>query len=139
MTTTAEAAGMLPTVGDDLTRLAEQVDRAIAEISSLEPEIRGKTLAVKSAIEEFHRAGLTAIIKALKGDPRGKELLFELVDDPTVYALLTLHGIVRSSPSREESPAQGALELVQIQLPVVAAGADGSATVREGTVWVRPS
>lgn len=119
MTTTAQTADAPPpAAAADLTRLAEQVDRAIAEISSLEPEVRGKALAVKSAIEEFHRAGLTAIVKALKGDPRGKELLFELVDDPTVYALLTLHGIVRSSPPREESPAQGALELVQIQLPV---------------------
>jgi hypothetical protein len=117
MTTTAEATDTPPTVGDDLTRLAEQVDRAIAEISALEPDIRGKALAVKSAIEEFHRAGLTAIVKTLRGDPRGKELLFELVDDPTVYALLTLHGIVRSPPPREESPAQGSLELVQIQLP----------------------
>lgn len=136
MTTAAEAAGLPPTAGDDLTRLAEQVDRAIAEISTLEPEIRGKALAVKSAIEEFHRSGLTAIVKTLKADPRGKELLFELVDDPTVYALLTLHGIVRSSPPREESPSQGALELVQIQLPVVAAGADGRMTV-QSPGWVQ--
>jgi len=117
MTSTAQAADIPPTAGDDLSRLAEQVDQAIAEIFALEPEIRGKALAVKSAIEEFHRGGLTAIVKTLKGDPRGKELLFELVDDPTVYALLTLHGIVRSSPPRDESPDQGALELVQIQSP----------------------
>ncbi len=135
MTTTAEAADTPPAAGDDLTRLAEQVDRAIAEISALEPEIREKALAVKSAIEEFHRGGLTAIVRTLKGDLRGKELLFELVDDPTVYALLTLHGIVRSSPPREEPPAQGSLELVQIQLPVVAAGADGRMTVQPAG-WV---
>jgi nitrite reductase/ring-hydroxylating ferredoxin subunit len=136
MTTTAEAADMQPTAGNDLTSLAEQVDRVIAEVSALEPEIRAKALAVKSAIEEFHRSGLTSIVKTLKGDPRGKELLFELVDDPTVYALLTLHGIVRSSPPREEPPAQGALELVQIQLPVVAVEADGRTTV-QAAGWVQ--
>jgi Fe-S cluster biogenesis protein NfuA/nitrite reductase/ring-hydroxylating ferredoxin subunit len=92
--TPGEAAAM--GVGDDLTQLAEQVDQVITALGSLEPEMRAKALAVKSAIEEFHKAGLTAIVKMLKADPRGKELLFELVDDPTVYALFAMHGLVRA-------------------------------------------
>lgn len=115
--TTNTKAEETPPAADDFTRLAGQVDRAIAEVSALEPEIRAKALALKSFIEEFHRSGLTAIVRKLKADPRGKELLFELADDPRVYALLTLHGIVRT-PSPEEEPSTGPLELVQIQLPV---------------------
>jgi nitrite reductase/ring-hydroxylating ferredoxin subunit len=121
---------------DDLTRLAEQVDRAIAEVSALEPEIRAKALALKSIIEEFHRSGLTAIVRKLKADPRGKELLFELADDPRVYALLTLHGIVRTPPPPEEEPSTGPLELVQIQLPVVAIAVDGQTTA-QAAGWVQ--
>jgi nitrite reductase/ring-hydroxylating ferredoxin subunit len=135
MTTTADAADMQTTAGNDLTRLAQQVDRVIAEVSALEPEIRAKALAVKSAIEEFHRSGLTLIVKTLKADPRGKELLFELVDDPRVYALLTLHGIMRTPPPEEE-PSTGPLELVQIQLPVVAVAVDGQATA-QAAGWVQ--
>lgn len=115
MMTTTKAEENPQPAEDDLTRLAGQVDRAIAEVSALEPEIRAKALALKSIIEEFHRSGLTAIVRKLKADPRGKELLFELADDPRVYALLTLHGIVRTPPPEEET---GPLELVQIQLPV---------------------
>lgn len=97
MSTVNTSAELSPTrAGDDLTRLAEQVDQAIAALGLLEPEMRAKALAVKSAIEEFHKAGLTAIVKMLKADPRGKELLFGLVDDPTVYALFAMHGLVRA-------------------------------------------
>jgi hypothetical protein len=100
---------------DAFESLAASADAAIAALGGLEPAAREKAEAVKEAIEAFHRAGLTAIVKALKADPRGKELLFALVDDPTVYALLTLHGIVRQPPREEPEPQP--LELVQIQLP----------------------
>ena len=81
---------------DDLAQLAERVDHAVAEAGALEPAVRAKALALKSAIEEFHKVGLTRIVRRLKEDPRGKELLFELVDDPTVYALFSMHGLVRA-------------------------------------------
>ncbi len=81
---------------NDLAQLAERVDRAVAEVGSLDPEQRAKALALKSAIEEFHKVGLTKIVRRLKEDSRGKELLFELVDDPTVYTLFSMHGLVRA-------------------------------------------
>jgi nitrite reductase/ring-hydroxylating ferredoxin subunit/Fe-S cluster biogenesis protein NfuA len=87
----------VPTLAvDDLAQLAERVDLALAEAGSLEPAVRAKAMALKSAIEEFHKVGLTMIVRRLKEDPRGKELLFELVDDPTVYALFSMHGLVRA-------------------------------------------
>lgn len=81
---------------DNLEQLAERADKAIAEIQSLDPEVRAKAMALKSAIEEFHKVGLTQIVKKLKDDPNGKHLLFELVDDPTVYALFAMHGLIRA-------------------------------------------
>lgn len=88
-----EAAATSP---EELTHLAEAVDRAVAEIMELDPPLRAKALALKSAIEAFHKGGLTTIVKALKADPRGKELLFELVDEPHVHALFAMHGLVRA-------------------------------------------
>jgi nitrite reductase/ring-hydroxylating ferredoxin subunit len=100
-------------LGDDLESLAGRVDRAIKALDSLDAASREKADAAREAIEAFHKAGLTVIVKRLKDDPRGKELLFELVDDPGVRALLAMHGIIRTPPAPEPEPP---LELVQIQL-----------------------
>lgn len=81
---------------EELTHLAEAVDRAVAEIDALDPPLRAKALALKAAIEAFHKGGLTTIVKTLKADPRGKELLFALVDEPHVHALFAMHGLVRA-------------------------------------------
>lgn len=81
---------------DNLEQLAERVDKAIAEVQALDPEVRTKAMTLKSTIEEFHKVGLTHIVKKLKDDPEGKKLLFELVDEPTVYALFAMHGLVRA-------------------------------------------
>lgn len=82
-----------------LETLAERVDKAIQEVEKLSDAEKSKALDLKQAIEDFHKAGLTKIVQRLKNDPRGKELLFELVDVPEVYALLLMHGIVRPSLS----------------------------------------
>ena len=81
---------------DDFEQLAQKVDAAVAEIQTLPPEMRSKALAMKSAIEEFHKVGLTQIVRAMKNDPRGKELLFDLVEEPSVYALFSMHGLIRA-------------------------------------------
>ena len=94
--------------GPSLAELAHRVDEATAALESLAPEARERAEAVKAAIEAFHRPALVAIVQALKADPRGKELLFELVDDPAVLAVLSLHGIVRTPPpagAKGASPA----------------------------------
>ncbi|MBX9604563.1 MAG: NifU family protein [Bryobacteraceae bacterium] len=86
-----------PTLANsDLDQLAERVDRATAEVRTLPAESQAKAMALKSAIEEFHKIGLTKIVRRMKEDPRGKELLFELVDDPSVHALFSMHGLVRA-------------------------------------------
>ena len=86
------------TSSDDLEHLARQVDGAIAEVQSLAPDVRAKAMALKSTIEAFHKVGLTHMARKLKEDPAGKQLLFELLDEPAVYALFTMHGLVRADP-----------------------------------------
>ncbi len=98
-----------------LESLAGRVDRLVNDAESLEPEARGRAFALKEAIEAFHRSGLTTIVQRLKADPRGKQLLFELVDDPGVRALLAMHGLIRPPPP--PTPPEPPLELVQLQLP----------------------
>lgn len=80
----------------NLTRLAEKVDSALEEVRKLDAEAMAKAMALKAAIEEFHKDGLTQIVRALKSDVRGKEILFELVDLPEVHALFAMHGLVRA-------------------------------------------
>ncbi len=80
---------------DALEQLASQIDQAAAAVNKLEGEARDSALELQRAIEAFHKEALTRIVRRLKDDPRGKELLFELVDDPLVYALFVRHEIVR--------------------------------------------
>ena len=81
---------------DDFEQLAQKVDQSIAEVQTLPPEARSKAMAMKSAIEEFHKIGLTHIVRALKNDVNGKEILFQLVDEPAVYSLFSMHGLIRA-------------------------------------------
>jgi Fe-S cluster biogenesis protein NfuA/nitrite reductase/ring-hydroxylating ferredoxin subunit len=81
---------------DQLDQLAAKVDAAIAAVQALDEASRTKALDLKQAVEQFHKTALTTVVRRLKSDPRGKELLFELIDDPLVFALLSMHGIVRA-------------------------------------------
>ena len=95
------------TMSDEQTfqQLAEQVDRAITDAERLEPAAREVALGLKAALERFHKVGLTAIVSRLRSDPRGKELLFDLVDEPEVRALLLLHGLIRTPRDDETREA----------------------------------
>ncbi len=94
----------------DLESLAQQVDQALAQVMKLDGPAQAAALDLKRAIEAFHRLGLTQIVQRLKADPRGKELLFELVDEPSVYALFAMHGIVRADVATQ---AARVLEMVR--------------------------
>lgn len=96
---------------NEFEMLAGRVDQAIAEVRNLDQEAQQKALALKSSIEEFHKVGLTRIVQRLKADPRGKELLFELAEDPSVYALFTLHGLIRNREAVAASPPAALIPL----------------------------
>ena len=124
-------------VAVDLDRAARRVDTAMERVGLLDAPARKVAEDLKAALEEFHREGLVRVVRALKADPRGKELLFELVDDPVVYALLAMHGIVRADPvslarrALEEvrpylESHGGGVTLVGVELPVARVSLSGS-------------
>lgn len=118
-----------PTPGTDLDAAARRVDTAVERAELLDAPSRRVAMDLKAAVEDFHREGLLRLVRRLKEDPRGKELLFELVDDPVVYALLVMHGIVRADPMTLAQQALnevrpyleshgGGVELVAVEPPV---------------------
>jgi nitrite reductase/ring-hydroxylating ferredoxin subunit/Fe-S cluster biogenesis protein NfuA len=118
---------------DELDTLAQRVDKAIEAARTLDEAPRTTALEVKDSLEAIHKAGLTRIVRHLKQDPRGKELLFELVDDPLIYALLAMHGIVKPSLT---SRAQQVIDMVRPYMQ--SHGGDVElAEVRGNTVFVR--
>jgi Fe-S cluster biogenesis protein NfuA/nitrite reductase/ring-hydroxylating ferredoxin subunit len=94
MSTTTEHAVAEPTFED----LAKRVDNAVAALADLDPGARAVAEELKSAIEAIHRAGLVTMVRRMRADDAARAVLFELVDDPTVHMLLSLHGIVRPDP-----------------------------------------
>jgi Fe-S cluster biogenesis protein NfuA/nitrite reductase/ring-hydroxylating ferredoxin subunit len=76
--------------------LAARVDAAVTAAADLDAPARAVAEELKDAVEAIHRDALVTIVRALKTD--AKEVLFALVDEPTVHLLLSLHGIIRPDP-----------------------------------------
>ena len=92
-------------------------------------------MALKSTIEAFHKVGLTHIVRKLKNDPTGKQLLFELLDEPAVYALFTMHGLVRAD---QKTRVTRVLEMVRPYMQ--SHGGDVTLVeLQDNTVYVRLS
>ena len=117
----------------DLAAMAAKVEAALTEVKGMPIDHRTRAFALKDAVEAFHKAGLTTIVKTLKADPRGKELLLDLVDDPNVYALFAMHGIVKADLRTRVA------RVVETVRPYTQShGGDVELVdVREGVVYVR--
>lgn len=83
---------------DTLEEVAGALDAATAAMADLDPAARQVATGAVDALNALHRVALTTMVRRLKADPRGKELLFELVDEPEVRMVLALHGIIRPDP-----------------------------------------
>ncbi len=81
--------------------LAKRVDDAARRVAELEGPAKEAAEELKRAVEAIHRAGLITIVRRMRQDERARELLFELVDEPVVRMLLSLHGIIRPDPMTE--------------------------------------
>lgn len=113
--------------------LAKRVDDAASALDGLDPAARAVAEELQAAIEAVHRAGLVRIVTAMRGDDGARPVLFELVDDPLVHLLLSLHGIVRPDPVTH---AGQVLDSVRPQLQ--SHGGDVSLVrVEDGTAFVR--
>jgi Fe-S cluster biogenesis protein NfuA/nitrite reductase/ring-hydroxylating ferredoxin subunit len=122
-----------PTTGPTIEDLAKRVDDAVAALDDLDPAARAAAEELQGAIEAVHRAGLVTIVRRLREDESTRSVLFELVDDPVVHLLLSLHGIVRPDPVTH---ANQVLETVRPQLH--SHGGDVSLVrIEDGTAFVR--
>ncbi len=112
---------------------ARRVDDALAAVNELGAPARAAALELRDAIEAFHREGIITMVRRMREDERGKQILFDLVDDPSVYALLLVHSIIRADPLTR---GRTALEAVQPYLQ--SHGGDVELVeVREGVAYVR--
>src|SRR5262245_47400242 len=113
--------------------LAKRVDDATSALQDLDPSARTVAEELKAAIEAIHRAGLVTIVRGMRADAAARTVLFDLVDDPVVHLLLSLHEIIRPDPMTQ---ATRALNAVRPQLQ----GHGGDVTlvrIEDGTAFVR--
>jgi Fe-S cluster biogenesis protein NfuA/nitrite reductase/ring-hydroxylating ferredoxin subunit len=119
----------------DLDDLATALDDAVAAVARLEGPARGAAGELRTALEDVHRAVLVHVVRTLRADERGRELLFELVDDPRVRMVLLMHGLIRPDPM---TAARDALDAVRPQLQ--SHGGDVSLDrIEDGVAYVRLS
>src|SRR5947208_10680635 len=91
-------------------QLAQAVDDAATAVAQLTGAPRAAADAVREAIEAAHKAALVTIVRRLRDSEAGRTILFELVDDPMIHMLFSLHGIIRPDPL---TAARAALDTVR--------------------------
>lgn len=135
-TTAPNATGTSTTEADPtFEELAGRVDRAVTALAELEPAARSVAEELKAAVEAVHRAGLVTIVRRMKADDAARPLLFELVDDPVVHLLLSLHEIVRPDPM-----TLGNRVLAEVRPQLQSHGGDVALVrIEDGTAFVRLS
>lgn len=118
MTVTVDGPVGVETAHERLTAWGARLDQAVAGIQELPGEQRAIAENFALALDSLSREALTTIVRTLKADPRGKELLFELVDDETVRFLLGMHGIIRlPDPEQAERVRDGVGEDGSVAAP----------------------
>lgn len=118
---------------EDSEKLATRVDDAMRALAGLDPMSRAIAEEVKASVEAIHRAGLVSIVRRLKADEATRGALFELVDDPVVHLLLSIHEIVRPDPM---TLANRVLAEVRPQLQGHGGDVD-LVRIEDGTAFVR--
>ena len=76
---------------------AARIDVAQRAVGRLDAEPRAAAEELQDAVEAHHAAVLLSLVSRLRADDRGRELLYEAVDDPEVFAALVKAGIVKPS------------------------------------------
>lgn len=80
---------------EDFHALAERVDRELASVKELPEDARMKAMALKKAVEAFHEHALRKLVRAFRETDAGKALLQKAAEDPAIYAMFFLHGIIK--------------------------------------------
>jgi len=74
---------------------AARVDAAAQVVEALNADGRAAAAELVAAVEALHGAVLRAVVTRLRSDEHGRELLYDIVEDPEVYASLVKAGVVR--------------------------------------------
>ncbi|HTY71650.1 MAG TPA: Rieske (2Fe-2S) protein [Actinomycetes bacterium] len=106
MTSLAERPAEETAVAPETTMeaLAASVDEALRAASTLTGAARATADAVRESIEAVHRAALITIVRRVRQDEAGRAALQELLDDPLVRMVFSLHGIIRTAPATTPAP-----------------------------------
>jgi nitrite reductase/ring-hydroxylating ferredoxin subunit/Fe-S cluster biogenesis protein NfuA len=118
----------------DLARMAGQVARLLAIGDAWPPEQRAVLEQLKDGIDALHREGLVRLIRVVRSDPGGAAQLRQAVQDPFIFGLLRLHGIVREPL---EQRVQQALDAVAPLLASHGGGVELVAVLPPDTVQLR--
>ncbi len=92
-----------------LAKLASDVAMLEAIGAAWPPDQQATLARRKDAIEALHREALLRIVQGLREDPAAAQQLRKVVQDPLVFGVLRLHGLVRDPL---ESRVRAALESV---------------------------
>ncbi|MBN8924761.1 MAG: hypothetical protein BGP10_01750 [Rhodanobacter sp. 68-29] len=92
-----------------LAKLASDVAMLEAIGAAWPPDQQATLARLKDAIEALHREALLRIVQGLREDPAAAQQLRKVVQDPLVFGVLRLHGLVRDPL---ESRVRAALESV---------------------------
>lgn len=122
-----------PTTPATFDERARRIDRAQRALGALDPEARTAAEELVAAIEDHQAAVLRTMVVALRADERGRELLYELVDEPEVHAALVKAGIVRPTL------AMRAVQVLEGVRPYITSHGGDVELVRieEGVAYVR--
>ncbi|MFC5994642.1 NifU family protein [Pseudonocardia hispaniensis] len=132
-TTAAQPAQSTEDTGPSFEDLARRVDEAVQAVAALEDPARRVADELKVAVEGIHRAGLVTIVRRMRAHPAARELLFELVDDPVIRLLFSVHGIIRPDPMTEANRV-----LVEVRPQLQSHGGDVQLVrIEEGVAYVR--
>lgn len=113
--------------------LARRVDDATAAVAKLEPDARAVADELRAAVEAVHRAGLVTVVRRMREDDRARPVLFDLVDEPVVHLLLSLHEIIRPDPVTTANRV-----LTEVRPQLQSHGGDVTLVrIEDGTAFVR--
>ena len=87
--------GPVPTTDDQVLAWGKSLDEAMESIQNLRGEAYEAAQKFATALDALSRTALTTLVRQLRADPRGEELLFEAVDDAGIRLLFGIHGIIR--------------------------------------------
>lgn len=81
---------------EDLTGRIDQILREIRDMDFADYQLK-KIMELKKAIEALHEDALRKLVKIVRSTDEGKRLMMEAIEDPSVYMMLLLHGIIKQN------------------------------------------